>query len=93
MFLKNSGYATAAMGKWHLGFGIGENNWQDPLSPEPNDLGFDYYYGVPLVNSVPPFVNVENTYVVGGDPKDPLVYLGNESHFRFIYTNRTNKKN
>jgi arylsulfatase A-like enzyme len=55
---KNSGYVTAAIGKWHLGFKIGTNDWQEPLSPGPNALGFDYYYGVPLVNSAPPFVYV-----------------------------------
>lgn len=73
---KNSGYSTAALGKWHLGFKKGKNDWQLPLSPGPNNLGFDYYYGVPLVNSAPPFVYVENTNVVGGDPKDPLVFVG-----------------
>lgn len=73
---KNKGYQTAAIGKWHLGFGEGENDWQKPLSPGPNDLGFDYYYGIPVVNSAPPFVYVENTKVVGGDPNDPLVYMG-----------------
>ncbi len=73
---KNSGYATAALGKWHLGFGEGENNWQEPLSPGPNDVGFDYYYGVPIVNSAPPYVYVENDRIVGGDPNDPLVYVG-----------------
>lgn len=73
---KNKAYTTAALGKWHLGFGIGENHWHMPLSPGPLDLGFDYYYGVPLVNSAPPYVYVENTRVVGGDPNDPLVYLG-----------------
>jgi arylsulfatase A-like enzyme len=77
---KNSDYETAAIGKWHLGFGVGENNWQEPLSPGPNDLGFDYYYGVPLVNSAPPYVYVENNKVVGGDPNDPLVYLGRGKH-------------
>lgn len=74
--LKNSGYATAAIGKWHLGFGEDKNTWKEPLSPGPNDLGFDYYYGIPLVNSAPPYVYVENTHVVGGDPNDPLVYIG-----------------
>jgi arylsulfatase A-like enzyme len=77
---KNSGYATAALGKWHLGFKTGINNWQQPLSPGPNDLGFDYYYGVPLVNSAPPYVYVENTHVAGGDSKDPLVYVGKEKN-------------
>lgn len=73
---KNNGYTTAALGKWHLGFGKGENKWQEPLSPGPNDLGFDYYFGVPIVNSLPPYVYVENDRVVGGDPNDPLVYVG-----------------
>ncbi len=76
---KNKGYQTAAIGKWHLGFKDGENDWQMPLSPGPQDLGFDYYFGIPLVNSAPPYVYVENTRVVGGDPNDPLVYLGRKT--------------
>lgn len=77
---KNKGYATAAMGKWHLGFGKGKNDWQEPLRPGPQDLGFDYYFGLPVVNSAPPYVYVENDRVVGGDPDDPLVYLGRGKH-------------
>lgn len=73
---KNAGYATAALGKWHLGFGAGKNDWQEPLRPGPMDLGFDYYFGVPVVNSAPPYVYVENDRVVGGDPDDPLVHVG-----------------
>ena len=56
-----------------LGFGRGKTNWNAPLQPGPNDLGFDYYYGIPSVNSGPPFVYVENKSVVGYDPKDPFV--------------------
>ncbi|MDC0177911.1 arylsulfatase [Polaribacter sp.] len=74
--LKNKDYSTAALGKWHLGFGTGKNDWKKPLSPGPNDLGFDYYYGIPIVNSAPPYVYVENTSIVGADPNDPLVYIG-----------------
>ena len=73
---KSSGYDTAVIGKWHLGFGEGTNDWQEPLRPGPQDLGFDYYFGMPVVNSAPPYVYVENDRVVGGDPDDPLVYLG-----------------
>lgn len=73
---KQKGYATAAIGKWHLGFKSHKNDWKMPLSPGPRDLGFDYYYGIPLVNSGPPYVHVENEMVVGHDPKDPLIYLG-----------------
>lgn len=73
---KNSGYDTAAFGKWHLGFGNEKNDWQEPLSPGPLDLGFDHYFGMPVVNSAPPYVYVENNRVVGSDPTDPLVYVG-----------------
>lgn len=73
---KSSGYDTAVIGKWHLGFGKGTNKWKEPLRPGPQDLGFDYYFGMPVVNSAPPYVYVENDRIVGSDPDDPLVYLG-----------------
>ncbi len=76
---KSGGYDTAVIGKWHLGFKNGQNDWQEPLSPGPNDLGFDYYFGMPVVNSAPPYLYVENDRIVGGDPKDPLVYIGKDS--------------
>jgi arylsulfatase A-like enzyme len=72
---KTKGYDTAVFGKWHLGFGDEKNLWDKPLRPGPQDLGFDYYFGMPLVNSGPPFVYVENDQVVGSDPDDPLVLL------------------
>ena len=73
--LKKAGYATACIGKWHLGFGNTEPvDWNKPLKPGPNELGFDYYYGVPVVNSHPPFVYVENHHVVGYAEDDPFVY-------------------
>ena len=73
---KNKGYATAVIGKWHLGFGTGETDWNKPLRPGPLDLGFDYYFGVPKVNSGFPYVYVENDTIVGYDPADPLVFGG-----------------
>ena len=73
---KNKGYATACLGKWHLGFKQGENDWQVPLRPGPQDVGFDYYFGIPLVNSGSPYVYVEDDTLVGYDPADPLVYGG-----------------
>ena len=41
--LKTRGYATACIGKWHLG-------WQEQFLP-PNH-GFDYYYGLPYSNDM-----------------------------------------
>ena len=73
---KNKGYATACLGKWHLGFKESKNDWQVPLSPGPRDVGFDYYFGVPMVNSGSPYVYVENDTIVGYVPSDPLVLGG-----------------
>ena len=72
--MKSAGYATACIGKWHLGFGEKTPDWNGDLKPGPLEVGFDYYYGVPTVNSHPPFVYVENHKVVGLLPDDPLVY-------------------
>ncbi|MFI3259344.1 MAG: arylsulfatase [Rikenellaceae bacterium] len=74
--LQRSGYKTACVGKWHLGFTETEPDWNESLSPGPLEVGFDYYFGVPIVNSAPPYVYVENDRVVGADPADPIVYEG-----------------
>ncbi|BDS05887.1 hypothetical protein NT6N_09270 [Oceaniferula spumae] len=73
---KNKGYETSCFGKWHLGFGDEKADYSKPLRPGPQDLGFDYYFGVPVVNSAPPYVYVENDRVVGMTENDPIVYLG-----------------
>lgn len=77
--LKARGYATACFGKWHLGFGEKPRpDWNADLKPGPLECGFDHYFGIPVVNSHPPFVWVEDHRVVGLDPADPLVYGGKE---------------
>jgi arylsulfatase A-like enzyme len=77
--LKAQGYATACFGKWHLGFGSKPKpDWNADLKPGPLECGFDHYFGIPVVNSHPPFVWVEDHRVVGLDPADPLVYGGKE---------------
>ncbi len=73
--LKRQGYVTAIFGKWHLGFGSQPKpDWNTDLKPGPLELGFDHFFGIPVVNSHPPFVWVEDHRVVGLDPADPLVY-------------------
>lgn len=72
---KQAGYATACIGKWHLGFGNKTpTDWNAPLKPGPLELGFDSYFGMPVVNSHPPFVYVEDHGVVGWTADDPFVY-------------------
>lgn len=72
--MKNAGYTTACIGKWHLGFGEEAPDWNGDLKPGPLEVGFDYYFGVPVVNSHPPFVFVENHNVVGLVADDPFVF-------------------
>ncbi len=71
--MKKAGYATAVIGKWHLGLG-GPNgpDWNGELKPGPRDIGFDYCYLLPTTNDRVPQVYVENWRVKNLDPKDPL---------------------
>ncbi len=44
---KNEGYVTAAIGKWHLGYGDSNPvDFEKPLNPGPNEIGFDYHFGL-----------------------------------------------
>lgn len=76
--LSSAGYATACVGKWHLGFGNSYPDWNGELKPGPLEVGFDYYFGVPVTNAQAPHVYVENHRVAGLDPRDPI-RLGPES--------------
>lgn len=59
--LKAAGYYTAGVGKWHLGLGDREQtDYTQPLSPGPNDHGFDYYFGIPASLDMAPYLYFEN---------------------------------
>ena len=49
--LRDDGYATAMVGKWHLGMEFpgepGERDWSQPVTDMPLDKGFDYFFGIP----------------------------------------------
>ncbi|QGJ72208.1 Choline-sulfatase [Planctomycetales bacterium 10988] len=49
--LKDAGYSTAMVGKWHLGMDFpgdpGSRDWTQPVQDMPLDKGFEYFYGIP----------------------------------------------
>jgi arylsulfatase A len=59
--LKNKGYNTACIGKWHQGM-IDEKNPQPgvDLGSNPTEHGFDYFYGLPASLDIPPYYYIEN---------------------------------
>jgi arylsulfatase A-like enzyme len=79
--LKQQGYATAAVGKWHVGLDwqgkedapFDPTNWADeghvdytrPFTGGPNAVGFDTFFGIAGSLDMPPYCFLENDRTVG----------------------------
>ena len=70
--LQRAGYTTGVVGKWHLGLGSGNLDWNTEIRPGPLDIGFDYSFIIPATGDRVPCVFVEGRRVVGLDPTDPI---------------------
>lgn len=71
---KSAGYATGAVGKWHLGLGdkTGTQDWNGVITPGPQDIGFDYSYLMAATGDRVPCVWIENQRVANYDPDAPI---------------------
>lgn len=78
--MQQSGYKTAAIGKWHLGMGKGKVDWNKPVLPGANQIGFDYSCLIAATNDRVPTVYVENGSVVGLESNDPI-FVDYEKNF------------
>jgi arylsulfatase A-like enzyme len=70
--LQDAGYKTGAIGKWHLGMGAGNPNWNKTVKPGAKEIGFEYSCLIAATNDRVPTVYVENGNVIGLDPNDPI---------------------
>lgn len=74
--LRTAGYATAMVGKWHLGFdNAKEPDFSGEITGGPCDRGFDDYFGLPASLDIPDFYWIEDRSV----PNPPTVPIADSN--------------
>ena len=87
--LHEAGYFTGVVGKWHLGLGEENLDWNGKITPGPLEIGFDYSYIMASTNDRVPSVYVKNHKVVNLDVNDPI-FVSYEANFEGESTGKGN---
>lgn len=80
--LRELGYATSLIGKWHLGYQIGANS---PFQLMPRRHGFEEFYGLPHSNGMTDLALIENETILDPDFSTPA----EQAELTWRYTERT----
>ncbi len=60
--LKQQGYTTACIGKWHLGMGLPQGEASPIITEGPTARGFDSFFGIAASLDMPPYAFIENDH-------------------------------
>ena len=70
--LRQAGYSTHLVGKWHLGLGEDKIDWNKRIEPGPLEVGFDHAYMMAATNDRVPCVYLDDQHVEGLEADDPI---------------------
>lgn len=75
--LKQHGYTTACIGKWHLGMSVQEkSDFSQPIANNPTTRGFDEFFGITASLDMPPYAFIHNDRFTAPVDTEKELYKG-----------------
>lgn len=86
---RDAGYRTSIVGKWHLGLGEAEVDWNEAVKPGPLEIGFDESFIIPTTNDRVPTVYLKEHHVYGLSQDDDPLRISYDEKIGDLPTGRT----